>query len=255
MRTQKASEQIRTAVERDGWFASTLWSLVAAAGESQAPEHTEALENLCRKYWYPLYAYVRRYGYSAQDAEDLTQQFFARFLEKKYLRNADPNRGRFRSFLLTSLKNFLTTEWERARTQKRGAGQSPISLSETDAEGRYLCEPAAGDLSPERLYDRRWALTLLERTVEQLKHEYSTAGKSAQFDLLKGFLSGESTDGQYDGVAASLGQSRQTVAVAVHRLRARYRELVRREISHTVTSPGELESEMRELFQALGGGK
>ena len=230
----------------DAAFATTHWSVVLAAGHDSTPSAHAALDKLCRTYWYPLYAYVRRKGHCPEDAQDLTQDFFARFLAKKYFKLADPERGRFRAFLLTSLKHFMVHEWERSQAAKRGGGQPIISWDELAAESRYDLEPASA-LSPEMLFDRRWALTLFERGLTQLKAEFVAAGKDGQFERLKGFLSSESSDGDYAAAGAELGLTAKTVAVAVHRLRARYGELVRAEIAHTVSAAPEIDAELRYL--------
>jgi RNA polymerase sigma factor (sigma-70 family) len=235
-------------------FATTHWSVVLAAGRDSTPSATDALEKLCRTYWYPLYSYVRRKGHNPEDAQDLTQDFFARLLSKKYLRLADPARGRFRAFLLTSLKHFLIHQWEKGRTARRGGDQQVISLNEQEAESRYHLEPSS-QLSPEMLYDRHWALTLFERALDQLKSEFIASGKVVQFDRLKGFLSSESNDGAYAAAGSELGTSAKAVAVAVHRLRSRYGELVRAEIAHTVPTSAEIGDELHYLMsQAVQGG-
>src|SRR2546423_2726239 len=223
-----------------GWpqphcFSTSHWSVVLAAGHDSSPDAREALEKLCRAYWYPLYSYVRRQGRSSEDAQDLTQQFFAEFLEKNSLSRADRERGRFRTFLLTSLQNFLGHQWERSQTIKRGGGQTFVPWDEQSPEGRYQLE-AATDLTPDRIFEQRWAAALFQRALGRLRDEFATAGKSAEFDELKGFLSAEPETGAYDGVAARLGWKPGTVAVATHRLRRRYGELVREEIAHTASS-------------------
>jgi RNA polymerase sigma-70 factor (ECF subfamily) len=227
-------------------FATTHWSVVLAAGHDSTASAHDALEKLCRTYWYPLYGFVRRRGHSAEDAQDLTQDFFARFLSKKYFKLANPERGRFRAFLLTSLKHFLIYEWEKNRAARRGGGQAIISWDEQEAETLYEHEPASQS-SPEKFFDRRWALSLFERALDQLKQEFVAAGRSGQFERLKEFLSNESTDGAYAVAGAELNMAAKTVAVAVHRLRSRYGELVRAEVAHTVSSPPEVEEELRYL--------
>jgi len=234
-------------------FRTTRWSAVRAAVDSAAPAAPEALEKLCRTYWFPLYAYVRRRGYDVHDAQDLTQEFFARFLEKKYLRRADQDRGKFRSFLLTSLKNFLANEWDRARAEKRGGNCAIVSLDDT-AEARYGGE-ASSDLPPDKIFERRWALALLEEALQRLAQESAASGKAKQFELLRPFLSGETSGARYDGPAAQLGLTTNAVSVAVHRLRTRYRELVREEVAHTILNPAEIDEEMRFLLVAIGGGE
>jgi len=234
----------------DAAFAPTRWTLVAAAGRRSSPGSQQALATLCETYWYPLYAYVRRRGHSPEDAQDLTQEFFARLLEKNSLRAADRDRGKFRSFLLAALNHFLAKEWRRAHAQKRGGGQLPIALDFDSGEIRYQCEPAH-NLTPEKIYERRWAMTVLDRAIARLRAEYAKSGKSAQFERLKDFLSGGSDTAPYASLAAALGLTEGAVKVAVHRLRRRCRELVRAEIAETVASPGAVEEELRHLFEAL----
>jgi len=234
------------------WFATTHWSVVLAAGHDSSPASQEALEKLCRTYWHPLYAYVRRKGRSPEDAQDLTQEFFARFLENNSLNRARRERGRFRSFLLTSLQNFLAHEWERAQAGKRGGGRRLLPWDELSAESRYQLE-AASDLTPDRVFEQRWASTLFQQALTRLHNEFTAAGKRELFDELKGFLSGEAGTGAYDAIAPRLSMTPAAVAVAVHRLRQRYGQLVREEIAHTVSNPSELEDEMRYLIKLMGG--
>ena len=231
-------------------FCTTHWSVVLVAGDAASPRASEALEKLCRTYWYPLYAYTRRLSYSPHDAQDLTQGFFARFLEKNFLESVDRRKGKFRSFLLASLNHFLANERDRAHAAKRGGGQCPISLDEQDAEGRYLQELPC-DLSPERVFERQWALAVLDRALTRLREEHSASGKSRHFELLKVFLTSDSSAGAYDRVAAQLNVTPGSVAVTVHRMRQRYRELVRTEIADTVASPADIDEEMLSLFAAL----
>lgn len=233
-------------------FATTHWSVVLAAGGERSPEAHQALATLCETYWYPLYAYVRRRGYAAEDAQDLTQAFFAALLEKVYLRAADRERGRFRSFLLTALKRFLSKEWDRAHAQKRGGTHGPISLDVQSGETRYSLEPSH-DWTPERIYERRWALTLLDQVMARLRQRYVADGKEQLFDLLKAFLTGESGAPPYSQAAAELAMTEGAVKVAVHRLRRRYRELLRSEIAQTVAHPGEVDDELRFLRAAVRG--
>jgi RNA polymerase sigma-70 factor (ECF subfamily) len=232
------------------WFCTTRWNLVLLAGQGGSPQAEEALEKLCRTYWYPLYAFVRRKGHNAEDAQDLTQAFFAHLLEKNYLARANPDKGRFRSFLLTGLNHFLVNEWARARAEKRGGGHVPISLDAATAETWYGREPAT-DTTPEKIYEKRWALALLEQAVARLGEEQKAEGKARQFELLKPFLSAEATLVDYDRVARELGTSRDAVKMAVSRLRKRYRALVHEEVAHTVANPGEVEEELRWLFKVL----
>jgi DNA-directed RNA polymerase specialized sigma24 family protein len=232
-------------------FATTRWSLVSAAGQRGSPQSSAALATLCENYWYPLYAYVRRWGYQADEAQDFTQAFLARLLEKNDLAAADPGRGRFRSFLLTSLKHFLANEWDRARAEKRGGGRSVLSIDFGTAEERYRAEPSH-DVTPEKIFERRWALVLLENVLARLHDESAQTGKADSFDRLKGFLTGEQTAVTYGQLAAELNTSEGALKVAVHRLRRRYHELLRAEIEETVADPQEIDQEIRDLFSALG---
>lgn len=231
-------------------FITTHWSVVLSARAKDSPQSAAALETLCRTYWYPLYAYVRRQGHHPSDAQDLTQEFFARLLQKDYLQAAAREKGRFRTFLLVALKRFLANEWDRARAQKRGGGQALLSLDTASAETRYQMEPAAGH-SPDRVYDRRWALTLLDRTMAQLRDEFAVAGKAGEFNRLKVFLTADRADITYHEIAAGLGVSEGAARVAVHRLRKRFREVFREEIAHTVSSAEEIEEEVRYLMGVL----
>lgn len=242
----------RHAASGVGQFNTTHWSLVLLAGQSQAPFADAALEKLCRTYWYPLYAYVRRGGHSPHDAQDLTQEFFARLLEKNYLQLADRDRGRFRSFLLKSLQHFLVNEWVRGQAQKRGGGQKVFSLDEEAAERSYLAQPA-DQLAPESLYDQRWAMTLLERAMERLGADYATAGKEELFRQLKPLLLTEGSGESYRQLAGPLGLSEGAVKVALHRLRQRFRDAVRAEIAQTVATPEEVDEELRCLMTAMSG--
>jgi RNA polymerase sigma-70 factor (ECF subfamily) len=233
-----------------GRFATTRWSLVAAAGQGASPQAQEALATLCRIYWYPLYAYARRQLPGAEDAQDLTQEFFARLLEKDYLQAADPQRGKFRSFLLTAFKRFLAKERDRAHAQKRGGGRPLLPLDFQTGEQQYQQEPA-DHATPETLYERRWALTLLEQTLARLRQELVNTGKQKLFEVLKGTLTGEDTVEPYADIATQLDLSVQAVKVAVHRLRRRYAELLRAEIAQTVANPQDVEDELRDLFAAV----
>jgi len=232
-------------------FAPTHWSVVLTAAGSDSPEAAEALARLCQDYWYPLYAFVRRKGFAPHEAQDLTQDFFARLLEKSVLKAADPARGKFRSFLLRSLQNFLNNEWDRQRAEKRGGKAFTFSLDDTTAEDRYRLAPAH-DLTPEKIFERRWALTLLEKVHAQLKAECQDEGKGAQFEVLQVYLSGEPKAGKYDESAARLGLSEGTVRVAVHRLRKRLGQLLRIEVGRTVADPRDIDEEISNLLMALG---
>jgi RNA polymerase sigma-70 factor (ECF subfamily) len=231
-------------------FVTTHWSLVMAAGNTESPEANEALETLCRIYWYPLYAYVRRKGHSAEDAQDLTQEFFARLLARNYLSVADRNKGKFRSFLLGSLEHFLAREWTKAHAQKRGGGRSNLSLNETDAENRYLIEPSH-DWTPKKMFDRRWAITVLDQAMARLRHECMSNRKSDLFNKVECLLSGEKGEASYARIAADLNLSEAALKMAVLRLRRRYGELIRAEIAQTVATPEEAEEELHYLFAVL----
>jgi RNA polymerase sigma-70 factor (ECF subfamily) len=222
--------------------------VVLAAKEDSSPAADDALAQLCRAYWYPLYASVRRKGYGVADAQELTQEFFARFLEKHWLGSVDRRKGKFRSFLLGSLEHFLAKEWTRAHRLKRGGGQTIIAWEGCDPEERYRLEPA-DDWTAERIYERRWALTVLEQAMSALAGEYAATGKQRLFEELKPFISGE--DESYPELAARLQMSEGAVRVAVHRLRQRYGESVRGEIAKIVQRPEDIEEELRHLFAAL----
>lgn len=239
-----------TSVDRDRCFVTTHWSIVLAANADDTGVSRQALENLCGAYWYPLYAYVRRRGHTRDDTKDLTQEFFARLLSKGGFQNVSQDKGKFRSFLLASLNHFLANEWDRASAQKRGGGWVIFSLDAEASEQRYALEPAGGQPT-DAFFDKRWALTILDRALAGLKREFQSDGKTHQFDKLKQFLTETGTDADYSIVAAGLHMKPGTVAVAVHRMRQRYRELVRAEIAQTVSSPAELENEMRYLLAVL----
>ena len=231
-------------------FPTTRWTLVVAAGDSHRKEARSALVSLCESYWYPLYAYLRRRGYHFDQAQDLTQEFFIRVLEGRYLDRADPEKGRFRSFILTSLKFFVADEEDRQRAQKRGGGTA-VPLKFSSGEERYQREPAH-DETPERIFERRWALAVLDRVVEKLRDEFVRHGRSEHFERLKVFLLGHS-DAPYATLAREMNTSEGALKVAIFRLRKRYRELFRQEIADTVADPAEVESELRFLAAALTG--
>jgi RNA polymerase sigma factor (sigma-70 family) len=233
----------------DHVFATTHWSVVLHAKGGSSGAH-QALGSLCQVYWYPLYAFVRRQGRTPHDAQDLTQEFFARLIEKEWLGDVHRERGRFRAFLLAAMKHFLANEWDKDRAQKRGGGAQIISIDDDTAEARYLHEPI-DTATAEKLYDRRWALTLLDQVLARLRGEMEGSGKLKQFEALKGCLAGEKHP--YAELGASLGMTEGAVKVAVHRLRERYRNLIRAEIAQTVEDPKELEDELRHLFAALAG--
>lgn len=234
-------------------FATTHWTVVLAAGRDRSPQADAALDELCRTYWYPLYAYVRRQGHSREDAEDLTQAFLARLLEKHYLEGVSSDKGKFRAFLLVAMKRFLANEWDRTRRKKRGGGVRPLSLDWQDADLRYQINPA-DNLSPDKLYDRAWALTVLERAIIRLRDENGAEGKARQYEQLKTFLMAGNSDIPYARAAAALDLTEGAVRVAVHRLRRRYRELLREEITQTLSDPAQADEEMQALFSALTEG-
>lgn len=231
-------------------FVTTHWSVVLTAGRSDTTRAHVALEKLCQSYWFPLYTYVRRRGHSPEDAQDLTQEFFARLLARNTFAQAAPQRGRFRSFLLGSLKHFLANEWEKARAQKRGGRVQLIPLEFDTAETRIV-QPAAPDETPDRAFDRQWALSLLDVVLGRLRREYTDAGREDLFRGLKDTLAGGRAEIPYRELAGRLGMSEGAVKVAAHRLRQRYRGLLREEIANTVAGPEEAEEELRQLFAAL----
>jgi len=243
-------EQNTNDAKHSEWFWTTHWSQVLLAGDPNSTKAHEALTKLCQTYWYPLYMFVRRQGQGPEDAQDLVQGFFARLLEKRYLKSADPDKGRFRSFLLVALKRYLANEWDRANRLKRGGGEQIISLDEQDTEQRYKAEPI-DHMSPERAYDRQWATTLLEQVLDRLEAEFETAGKPELFHELSAYLKGESGTSSYADIGSRLRMSEAAVKVAVHRLRQRYRELLRLEIANTVATPDAIEDEIRYLFSAI----
>ena len=220
------------------------------AGRSDTTRAHAALANLCQTYWYPLYAYVRRRGHSPEDAQDLTQAFFARLLERNWVGQADQQKGRFRSFLLSTMNHFLADEWDKARAQKRGGGILPVPLQFDTAETRYGHEPA-DNVTPEQNYERRWALTLLDKVLQRLRSEYEQEGKAELFAALHPCLVGDRTAQPYAELAVTLGVSEGAVKSAVHRLRQRYRQLLHDEIAQTVANPDEVNEELRHLFAVL----
>jgi RNA polymerase sigma-70 factor (ECF subfamily) len=222
------------------------------ACQIESARGADALEQLCRIYWYPLYAFVRRKGYSPSDAQDLTQDFFARLLEKKYIALADRSRGKFRTFLLGALQNFLINEWAKGKTEKRGGTHRIISWEEDEAEERYLSEPA-DNLSPDKIFEKRWATGLLELVLARLREEYAAGAKSEQFEVLKVFVWGEKSQSPYHEIAEQLRISEGAVKVAVYRLRQRYRELLRAQIARTVPNEGEIDQELRYLISIVSG--
>ena len=230
-------------------FATTRWSVVLQAGDDPGGATQRALEQLCSAYWYPIYAYVRRLGQSPPDAQDLTQSFFAYLLEKRLLAKAQPESGRFRSFLLGSLKNFMANEWRRQNALKRGAGQS-ISIDPQDAEDRYAVDHAEA-ANPQMLYDRAWAVAALDGAIGLVEAEYAGAGKKELFKSLLPSLQGDRPDSTYAQLGSELGMTENAVKVAVHRLRGRYREMLRAAVANTVADPLEVDGELRYLMQVL----
>ncbi len=234
-------------------FATTRWSLVLAAGESGSEGSKIALEELCAQYWYPLYAYARRRGYDPEDARDLTQGFFAKLLEKRDLRTADPTRGRFRTFLLSSMKNFLAGEWRKDNALKRGGAVEVLPLDFDSAEESYGLEPSH-ELSPEAIYERRWALGLLERAVTDLQSQYLKAGNPELFEALKGFLGSEDDVLPYSELSRRLGQSEGSLRTAASRLRSRWRKRLRELVAETVRDESEVQDELRSLIASVDAG-
>jgi RNA polymerase sigma factor (sigma-70 family) len=230
-------------------FTTTHWSVVLAATKEETPEAAVALERLCLTYWYPLYAYVRREGHSPPDAQDLTQEFFARLLARNSLARVAPEKGKFRSFLLAAMRHFLSDQRDRDRALKRGGGAEVISLDAQDAEERYRLEPV-DRLDAEKIYERRWAMTLLKQALDRLRAESEAAGKVEWFDRLRSFVAGES-EATCAKAAAELGLTEIAFRGALHRLRQRYRALVREEIAHTVSDPREIEEEIRYLIEVI----
>lgn len=236
------------------WFATTRWSIVLAAGNRANSSCAEALRCLCETYWYPLYAYARRRGLARQDAEDLVQAFFMRLLEKDRLRDVGREGGRFRSFLLVSLKHFLVDDWKRKKAQKRGGDKilHSLDMNAEEAETRYRREPV-DTTTPERLFEQNWAVTLLDTVFSRLEEEQQERGRGEQFLHLKFCLTGQRSDLPYVTLAEKLNVSEAGLKVTVHRLRQRYRELLREEVAHTVRTPEEVEEELRYLFAVLAG--
>ncbi len=244
------SHAVDDAARKAGWFATTHWSVVLAAGQGAEPRAAEALEELCQAYWYPLYAFLRRQGHSVEDAQDLVQAFLCHLLERGILQVADPRRGRFRSFLLGTLKHFVSDETKKLEAQKRGGGQPLISLNWADVEGRFQQEPA-DEASPDRLFERRWATTVLDRALDRLQTECVAGKRQDQFEQLQDFITGEKGPVSYAEAAARLGISLSAVKSAILRLRRRYHEIVREEVSQTVSSLGEVEDELRYLLHVF----
>jgi len=232
-------------------FATTHWSVVLCAGQAERAQARDALETLCRTYWYPLYAYLRRDGRTPEDAEDLTQGFFARLLEKNYLARVAQEKGRFRSFLLGALKHFICDEHDKAKAQKRGGGVEIVSLDATTAEERYRLEPL-DEQSADKIFERRWAMTVLEQAASRLHASYSTEGKTALYEELQVFLSGDKDAPAYAAIAARLGLRESAAKSAIHRLRQRQRDFIREEVAQTVSTVAEIDDEIRYLISVLG---
>lgn len=232
-------------------FATTRWSVVLAAGGDPAATQTrEAMSSLAQTYWFPLYGFIRREGYSAQDAEDLTQEFITKLIEKQYLADVDPTKGRFRSFLLASLRHFLSNQRDRDLAAKRGGRHRFIALDQLDAEARYQLEPAT-DLTPERLFDRRWALALLDQVLNRLGDDYARTGRADVYETLKPVLQADPDAPTYAQLGKRLAMSETAIKVAVHRLRARYRQILRDEVAQTVAADADLDAELSDLLNCL----
>jgi RNA polymerase sigma-70 factor (ECF subfamily) len=248
MRVSEPQQEVATTAPRI--FATTHWSVVMAAGEGNSEPSRRALETLCETYWYPIYVYVRRKGYGPDDAQDLTQQFFAQLIAKQHLRRADRDKGRFRSFLLATLHYFLAREWCRAHRQRRGGHCQFISLDQQMSEERYRFEPVDSD-TPEKSFQRQWAFTVLKQTMNALASECAETGKAHLFSEVKQLISGDRDGATYAAIGTRLSMTETALRVAVHRLRQRYGELLRAEIGQTVESEGEVEEEVRYLMRAL----
>jgi RNA polymerase sigma-70 factor (ECF subfamily) len=233
-------------------FNTTHWSVVLAAGDETSPKAEEALARLCQTYWFPIYAFVRKRGHSPEQAKDLTQAFFANFLEKQHVTKANRERGRFRSFLMTSMENFLRNENDRAQAQKRGGGRGLLSLDEQDAEARYLREPTT-EMDPAKAFEQRWAATLLLTVLNRLQVEFGATGRGDLFEALQAHFWGDSESTPYPELAERFGLSLTNVKAIAHRLRQRYRELLREEIAHTVALPSQVDDEIRHLMQVVSG--
>ena len=231
-------------------FATTRWSVVVAAGTGSAGESQQALASLCEDYWYPLYAYIRRRGHQMAEAQDLTQGFLLHLLEKGTLQAADQSRGRFRSFLLSSLNHYIANQWRQDQAQKRGGGCTIISLDLEEGERRYHLEPA-DTVTPEKIFERRWAITLLDKAVAALRDDYAKSDKLRVFDVLKVYLGGQDSSVPYRQIAVELQTTEGAVKVAVHRMRQRCRECLRREIAQTVATAEEIDEELKHLFRAV----
>jgi RNA polymerase sigma-70 factor (ECF subfamily) len=233
-------------------FATTHWSVVLGAGDANSPQAEAALTRLCQTYWLPVYAFVRKRGHSPEEAQDLTQAFFANFLEKQHVTRANRERGRFRSFLMTSVENFLRNENVRARAQKRGGGRQVVSLDEQDAEARYLQEPTT-EMDPAKAFEQRWAATLLDTVLTRLQAEFGATGRGDLFEALQAHLWGDAESAPYPELAERFGLTLANVKITAHRLRQRYRDLLREEIAHTVALPSQVDDEIWHLMQVVSG--
>jgi DNA-directed RNA polymerase specialized sigma24 family protein len=233
-----------------GLFPQTRWSLVLAASRRHSPESAAALETICRAYWHPLYAYARHCGHPPHDAQDLTQEFFANLLGKHWLETADREKGRLRTFLIVALKKFMSKAWRRESAQKRGGGQTHVHIDTQFAESRYAVDSSA-KRDPDEVFDRQWALTLLELTLKRLQAEFAAVGKTGDFEVLKSCLMAEHGAIDYGAIAGQLGGNAGAARVAVHRLRRRFREFYREEVSQTLAEEADLDGELRHLAAAL----
>lgn len=247
----RPSEISESAAAPGAHFATTRWTVVMAARDKASPESASALQALCTGYWPPLYAFVRRLGNSPQDAEDLTQEFFARLLQKDWLGAVDRDRGRFRTFLIMAVKRFLANEWDKSRAARRGGGQMLVPLGAQFAEECYLAD-SGSTLSADHLYERRWALTLLEQAMARLRTEYESDGRGEDFARLKVYLTAGRGEIPYEKIAHEIGASEGAARVAVHRLRKRFREVFRAAVADTVSNAGDVDAEMRYVVEVLG---
>ena len=236
----------------DPRFVTTSWRLVLTAAGGDTSRSQRALAELCEAYWYPLYCFIRRQGSDPQEAADLTQGYLTQLLEKQFLKEVSPAAGKFRSFLFASVQHFLSNERDRERALKRGGGRPLVSLDAERAEGLYRIEPS-DDLTPERLFERRWATTMLERVMERLRADAVRSGSERRFERLKGYVTGEERTLSHREAAQELGMTEPAVAVAIHRLRKRFGRLLREEIAETVAEPGDIDEEIRYLLAVLGG--
>ena len=243
-------DENKTSSSESRKFATTHWSVILSAGDTSSPQHEQALSELYQSYWYPLYAYLRRCGYDTHQAEDYTQSFFAQLLEKHSLHNVKPTPGKFRSFLLTAIRHFVADEHDHAKAIKRGGTTKKLSLDFEKAERQYD-HSLANNMSPERLFERSWAMTMLQRTMNRLEVEFTSKNKQAYFTSLSTYIGGQKTDVPYHTLATELNMTEGAVKVAVHRLRKRYQELLRNEIAQTVAAEDQIDEEIRDLFIAL----